>query len=209
MTETIFRSAAVTNRIVVSGSPSWGASVTLGTDDGSARLQTNDNVTVLATFTTAHASGTPSEYLIGANFGFTLADFNDDPDATIDGIEVHVERWNGTSQTGLFVERSGGGYWLSKDGGTTRSSSALSDGGAAWPLTATYATIGGSTSLWGEAWTVADITATTFAAVLQCEIAQVPGGNRQVRADHLEVKVYFTSGGAPPAGMTVSRLIVI
>lgn len=74
---------------------------------------------------------------------------------------------------------------LVKGGAVTGSNLAST---AAWPSSDAVATYGGSTSLWGSTWTVADINSTGFGAAVAAQVR-----NGTVKVDHMTLTVYWSS----------------
>ena len=118
------------------------------------------------------------------NFGFSIP-----AGSTIDGIEVRIEAndldWSGN---GAVIE-------LSWNGGTSYTSTGYSflhsdDSDA-------ITTHGGATDTWGRTWSVAEFSDANF----RLKLNKNGSDFTFVRVDHIEVKVYYTSG-APAASVT-------
>jgi len=123
---------------------------------------------------------TTSNYLVGTNFGFSIAS-----DSTIDGMVVEWEKLRGAAgQTDLAVRIVKGGSI-----GTTDKSSA-----DAWPASDAYSSYGGTSDLWGLSWSPSDINASDFGAA----IAVTQGGGASPAVDHVRITIYFTSFVTPP-----------
>ena len=123
--------------------------------------------------------GTPdvTERLDNTNFGFAIP-----ADATIDGIEVSVDRYmDAGGATDYFIKLFKAGTLVGNNKST----------GAVWPAsdTDTYVTYGGPTDLWGTTWTEADIENTNFGVAL---CAQATVVRTDVHVDHITITVYYT-----------------
>ena len=125
-----------------------------------------------------------SDYLVTNNYAFEIPD-----GATIDGIEVTVERLSQTANT--EVDKS---VRLMKSGGVTGSDKA--DTVTKYPTTYGTATYGGSTDLWGTTWTVAEINRCIVNGDGFGVAFAVDGGSsgksNQVRVDYVKIKVYYS-----------------
>lgn len=117
-----------------------------------------------------------SHYLKGTNFGFSIP-----TGATINGIEVTI---NKNSSLSVYDEKV---RIIKADGsiGTTDKSSA-----SIWPTSLTSSVYGGSSDLWGETWTAADINDADFGVALQAKL--VSTGVTQAVVDYFTIKVYYT-----------------
>jgi hypothetical protein len=117
--------------------------------------------------------GSPSNYLKGTGFGFSIP-----TGATINGILLEVYRTGNSFITDSSVKLVKGGVI----GGTDRSA------GATWSATG-WASFGGSTDLWGQTWTPADINAASFGAVLSAATTAL---NATASVDAFRITVYYT-----------------
>ena len=126
--------------------------------------------------TAAPGAGATSQWLTLTNFGFSLSG-----SATILGIKVEVERKASTSGDQQEFAR------LRKNGaqvGVTYTEF-IDD------LADAYTTFGiGTSDLWGETWTAADINATNFGISYQVE--NRGGGASTTSVDHIRVTVYYS-----------------
>lgn len=133
--------------------------------------------------------GFPSLYLKATNFGFSIP-----TDATIDGIEVHIER-HANSTSNISDDR----VRIVKGGviGSTDKASA-----SAWPNSDQTANYGGASDLWGESWTPANINASDFGAVLAARYNS-PSGSDDAKVDHISITVHYTpvAGGQAPRSL--------
>ncbi|MBK9177422.1 MAG: hypothetical protein IPM46_14030 [Flavobacteriales bacterium] len=59
---------------------------------------------------------------------------------------------------------------------------------SAWPTSDAYATYGGATELWGQAWNLADVNASNFGAALAARVQ-----NGTARVDHMRITVFYYS----------------
>ncbi|MFZ2049017.1 MAG: hypothetical protein WAV25_01845, partial [Minisyncoccia bacterium] len=130
--------------------------------------------------------GATSHYLKATNYGFAIPN-----DAVINGILVEVERkmsgpTPNITDNEIKIVKSDGSI------GTTNKST-----GALWTTTDTYVPYGGSSDLWGETWTPADINNANFGAVLS-----VITTLRTANVDHIRITVYYTPQD-PNLGMSI------
>jgi hypothetical protein len=121
-------------------------------------------------------AGQSSEYLKATVFGFTIP-----PGATILGILLEIER-QGASSTDARVRLVKGNVVQTTDKAS----------GTAWLPFDQIASYGGSTDLWGNTWTDADINGTGFGAVIS-------GQDHTCSVDHLRITVFYD----PPTDFAV------
>jgi hypothetical protein len=121
--------------------------------------------------------GEVTVYLKATNFGFSIP-----AGATIDGISVNVERQaNDTSFFDNAIRIVKGG----EIGTTDRS---ISD---VWPANDDTATYGGTSDLWGETWTDADINSANFGFAIS--VQKVGGSkNKKPSIDWINITVAYT-----------------
>lgn len=126
-----------------------------------------------------------TNYLVCTGYGFSVPS-----EATINGITIDVERR--VSSSGSITARDYA-VRVVKGGviGTTDGSSATT-----YTTTDTYGSHGGTGSLWGTAWTPADINAANFGAAFSATMTKTNWSTRRIYVDHLRVSVTFT---VPPA----------
>ena len=136
-------------------------------------------------YTNFPSSGITSHYLKATNFGFAIP-----TGATIDGILVEIEKMNTPDYPGV-VDNS---VKIVK-GGTIQGDEKKLTG--AWGTSDAYYSYGDATSLWGLAWTPADINSSTFGIVISCYKSD-SWGNAQV--DHIRITVYYT----PPISLVIA-----
>lgn len=137
--------------------------------------------------TSSSMSGQSTNYLKATNFGFAI-----DAGATINGITVGIEKKcsAGADTTDSRVRIVKGGTI----GATERAS------GVAWGTTDAYTTYGGSSDLWGETWTPADINATTFGVVIAGSSSNAM--SRQLSVDHIRITVDYSLPGGNPSKLS-------
>jgi hypothetical protein len=143
-----------------------------------------------------------TEYLRVTDFDFAIPS-----GATIDGIEVSVER----SRTGGTAGNNDHTIQLTKDG-TSRVGSNKAVAGS-WPLTTDgVAAYGGAADLWGTTWTDSEINASTFGVHVRGQNGA--SGGPTLRVDHVTITVTYTesaptiepSGSLTPAGSLVKKI---
>ena len=100
------------------------------------------------TYAVVSPGGLATQYLAATNFGFSIP-----AGAVIDGIAVAIER----QSSGGTIEDSS--VLIVKSGTLTGMDHALP---GTWPTMDAVANYGGTTDLWGETWTEADINAANF-----------------------------------------------
>jgi hypothetical protein len=134
--------------------------------------------------TTILASGT-SGTLTTSSHGFTI------PAATIDGIEISIER---SSTTNNVINDSS--IRLAKAGSAVGDNKATA---TKWPLnTDSSATYGGAADLWGTTWSVAEVNDSGFGVVIIAANSDA-GASRVARVDHVTITVTYTEGGSTVA----------
>ena len=125
-------------------------------------------------------SGSPTHYLKATNFGFNIP-----APAQIQGIEVFVERKSSLGT--IFDSRAR----IVKGGVIGATDRALV---GTWPLMDATATYGGTSDLWGDTFTPADINATNFGFALS-----VDDNVDAAAVDHISISVHYTLCAAAPA----------
>lgn len=168
------RSASTASNIALTGSASsW-------TDPSNSLV--SDNQYATASFP---VNGDYSDHLQVTDFGFNLP-----ASSVILGILVEVEHY-GDRVKDNQIRIVKGGTIGSSDRSLTNN----------WPNsdTGSYFQYGGSTDLWGEAWTESDINATNFGFAISAR--RVGGGPSTATAlvDHIRITVYYDT--ALPVGM--------
>ena len=130
-----------------------------------------------------------SHYLKATNFGFAIP-----AGATIDGIVVE---WRKSKLLGGTVIDAR--VRIVKGGAVGSTDKASGD---QWLDSLTYASYGSSSDLWGETWTITDINASDFGAVLAAN-GDTGGGTGYV--EHMRITVYYTTPGSPPSPARMTR----
>lgn len=130
--------------------------------------------------TTVSLTETQSHYLKCTSIA---GDGNPPDGATIDGIEISIER----STDG------GGGVVVDAVVRLVKAGTVVGDNkasGLAWPTTDGTATYGGAADLWGTTWTAAEVKATNFGVVLSAQ--ENLGLTTVARVDAILVTIYYT-----------------
>jgi hypothetical protein len=162
-----------------------GTGANVSTGFGTASWSNASNITACdnSYCTATYSGGTHGgfDYLKASNFGFSI-----DSDATIDGIEVIVERKDaGGSVTDSEVKILNGDG--SSGVGTTNRSA-----GAAWPTGDTETTFGSSSDSWGETWTAAKVNSSNFGVYLRPSSSAGFGATDVASVDCVKITVHFT-----------------
>lgn len=127
----------------------------------------------------ACTGGGYSQYLKSQGHSFSIP-----TGATIDGIEVRIERQAGaTRHTDRLVQVTNG------DGAGGYSATNLANG-TSWNTTGVF-TYGGPTELWGETWTPAKINGFLFGAAVSVDVTSSMLATT-VECDFIDIKVYYT-----------------
>ena len=171
---------------------SAGAGANVATDFSDAAWSNPGNITASDnSYATAQKSGGMSggvQYLKASNFGFSI-----DSGATIDGIEVLIERKDAGgsfADTEIKILNGDGSAGV---GSTNRSA------GAAWPTSDTTATFGSSSDSWGETWTPAKINSSNFGVQIRCDASPSFGVTDTASVDHVQITVHYTAAGSSEA----------
>jgi len=122
-----------------------------------------------------------SRYLRSRAYGFTIP-----TGATIDGIEVSVNRRSNNNNFGLSINDSS--LQLVKNGTIFGSNYATATD---WPTTMDVANYGGATDLWGTTWTPADINSIDFGVALSV-LNESAFSNKTAYVDYMQITVYYT-----------------
>lgn len=138
-----------------------------------------------ATATVSPSGSAQTHYLKATAFGFSVP-----AGSTINGVVVEVKQSTfpgvGTGVDDSVVKLVVGGVVS----GTNKSA------GASWPAPPTYASYGGSSDLWGNALSPADVNASNFGVVLSAQVYDGGGLGNTGYVDHVRMTVYYT----PPTG---------
>ena len=171
----------------VTRSAGAGANVATAFDDAAwsnpGNITASDN-----SYATAQQSGGMAgaiQYLKASNFGFSI-----DSGATINGIEVLIERKDGGgsfADTEILILNGDGSAGV---GSTNRSA------GAAWPTSDTTATFGSSSDSWGETWTPAKINSSNFGVQIRCNSSPSFGVTDTASVDHIQITVHYSAGSS-------------
>jgi len=126
--------------------------------------------------------GESTNYLKAKGFGFAIPS-----DATIDGILVEVERK--AQYANLLQDNS---VKIVKN--DVISGAEKADTATYWPLTDAYKAYGGSSDLWGLAWTPADINSYNFGFVISAKNTDTdPTFGRIVYIDYVRMTIYYNT----------------
>jgi MSHA biogenesis protein MshQ len=154
-----------------------------------SRASANDN-----SVTTASVDGTTTRYLQCLNYGFTIP-----ATAVINGITVTVSRRSSRTS----------------DGGSRDALMRVVKGGVIGTVDRATATVyttsevaeahGGSTDLWGEGWTAADINSASFGAAFAATKPSSKGKSHSISVDLISITVDYTPDTTPPTASTITR----
>ena len=167
--------ASVT-RSAGTGANGSGGGSTNWTNPGNVTASDNNYATFFAQF-----DGDISKDLDCTNFGFNIP-----AGSTINGIEVHIERY-GTDITDISINLLNG----DGAGGESQDRSTA----ASWSSTDTVDSFGGSTDTWGETWSVSDVNSSNFGVRIQCQdnSGGFPPTVGSAQIDHVEITVHYSS----------------
>jgi hypothetical protein len=143
----------------------------------------------------AQSAGSNPSALICSAFGFTLP-----PTAVVEGIEVLVR----SSVVGAYVGTALIGARLTKDG-TNPVGVERTGVFTAYPPDVNVL-LGSPTDLWGTTWTVAEIQASGFGALIKLGTGSTSVSNYQV--DQVQINVYYSDSGASAGVVSSSGQIV-
>lgn len=147
-----------------------------GTNVGTGTAWTNPNNVTSSDDTYANlflGFFTVSDALVASNFGFSIP-----LSYQIDGISVTIER------KGTVFAVWDNAIQLTKDGTNPIGNNYA---GGVWPAIDGVANYGGTTDLWGQTWTPAEINSSTFGVYI---VAQGLFGNADV--DHVTVRIDYS-----------------
>jgi hypothetical protein len=141
-------------------------------------IKASDNVRATAVMAPKPVGPESSGDIVASEFGFAIP-----AEAAITGVVVSVERSANFASTvrDSFI-------MLRKAGVEVGENKAL---GNAWGTGDEVQTYGGSTDLWGETWTPAQINAATFGVVLTAKLIAAAEGEAKV--DLISVTVYYST----------------
>ncbi|MGE0371944.1 MAG: hypothetical protein AB7Q01_08660 [Gammaproteobacteria bacterium] len=160
---------------------------------GNAEL--SDNVYATASDSGFFSTDT-SEYLVATG----ISGLSIPSGATIDGIEVEVERSRsgGSSVTDERVR-------IVKAGTVGSTDKAV---GTAWPTSDGSRTYGGAADLWGESWAVADLEAADTGVALAVNLS-AGFGTVTARIDRIRVTVHYTEPENPTASAALVQAAAV
>jgi hypothetical protein len=138
---------------------------------------TSDNNRASANMNTANII---SHYLKTTGFGFDIP-----TGRTILGIVAEVER----SESGTTLRVSDNSVKLVKGGVISGDDKST---GIDWPSADEYITYGGSSDLWGQTWTPADINASNFGFVISAK-KDSSTNSRSAQINYIRITVYYTA----------------
>lgn len=142
------------------------------------RVEVSDNM-----YAVAAPGGAPTQYLEATDFGFSIP-----VGAVVNGITVAVER---TSSAGTIFDHSVKIVQTGTVSGTEHAA------GGFWPTVDTIVTYGGSSDLWGLAWTPADINDSGFGVAISAD------DNVDTAAiDHITITVTYSLCGDNIIGLS-------
>ncbi len=153
------------------------------------RITANDGLNATATINIVTNT---TKYLQGTNYGFAIP-----TDATINGIEVSIERKSSASTLGLSVNDNV--VKLIKAGTIVGDNKKLT---ADWLTAMTVANYGGGADLWGTTWTPSEINASDFGVALSVNTDAIL--NRTASVNYIQVTITYT----PATKLTVNKVIV-
>lgn len=144
-------------------------------------------------YTFSVSSGVYTDWLRATNFGFSIP-----VGATIDGIEVRFDKFasaiNSIQDSSLRLRKSTG--QVGDDKADTETYWDGSD-------TDTYTVYGGASDNWNAGLIYSDINDSNFGVDLSAYHA---AGLRNARVDHVQIKVYYTEGGAAQKAIDKSMI---
>jgi len=127
------------------------------------------------------------------NFGFSTDDLP--TDATIDGIEVQIEKSVSALDANTITDSA---IYLRKTAGQTGDNKASA---AYWPTTEAYATHGGAADDWNATLIDTDIRHSDFGIDISPYNTD-SGGTHSPNVDHVQIRIHYTEAStSPPGGM--------
>lgn len=135
-----------------------------------------------ATVDTGAGGDATSKYLKVSGFGFSIP-----PGSTILGITVGVESWHDINDgTGISTYRAR----IVKAGSIGSTNKTLT-----WSTTEAVQNLGGSSDLWGETWTAAEINDASTGFAISVDVEDGGGATDVAYIDHITMTVEYTAGG--------------
>ncbi len=169
----------------------WGGLTNVGAQDNTYATATGVNSSV-------------TQYLVCTNYGFAIP-----AGATIDGISVGP--WVNSTYTftdnamQLVKANAGDTAYVVQPTNLATGANTFPNGGGAMAATPTQLIYGGSTNLWGNTWSVADINAVNFGAAFAAQ--RGPYNTTQTAGvDAMPITVYYTLPPTPPQPLADYRM---
>ena len=157
------------------GDLSWSNPSNVTADDGTNATQAN----------------TGSKTAVNDSLDCDNFDFSSIPSgATIDGIEVVIERAEGTTGNNIYDYT----VRLFKAGSLTGDNKA--DTVNEWPTTITAKTYGGAADLWGTTWTDSDVKDPDFGVRMTNQKVSLSSSSGSNTVDYVKVTVYYTESSS-------------
>lgn len=149
-----------------------------------SNITSNDDSGSTCTLGSANGSDNQSKYLNATAYGFSLPS-----DATINGIIAKIKK-RYTNLTGSPTCADFNVY-LTKDGSFWTGDNKAT----ATAFTTSYVeeTYGGSSDLWGDTWTKAQIESSNFGLIYQCRVSPASSLQCTAEIDYIILDVYYTS----------------
>jgi hypothetical protein len=126
-------------------------------------------------------------YLKATDFNFDIPE-----GATIDGVEIGIERYGD-----IGGEYKDSEIKLIKSDGSISSTNKSES--ASWSSIEGYVYFGGSTDKWGETLSASDINDEDFGVAISAEY-QLRDEFFSIYVDHIQIKVYYTESSTPTVG---------
>lgn len=140
----------------------------------------SDDIYVDIPLNSLSTNGAYTDNFEATNFGFSIPS-----GATINGIEVEIERSDINNAKDNYIGIIKGGTVGSEDKSLN----------PAWS-SEEYIVYGSSTDLWSETWTPADLNSSDFGISISVK-KQGGGANPQPIIDHIRITVHYTSAALP------------
>lgn len=173
------------------GTVTWGTPANTGASDDAYATALLDAV------------GEISHYVKHTQLGFSVPS-----GATIDGIEVAVERsTDDGSGDNYIADHSVRLVQAGTITGDDKAGVTNNDAAAKWGTTDETAKYGGPDDLWALTWTPADINNVNFGCVVSAKQVQAPAGSPNARIDYITITVFYTESTLP--GQQSSRFAVL
>lgn len=151
-----------------------------------ANVASSDNA--YATYSVPAQSAAPA--LSISSLGFAIP-----AGATVTGIVVTLERRCSNNTACNLDTANGGGISLTRTAGVAATSKSDATAWTNGDVTVTY---GSNSDPWGTSWSVGEVNANGFGALLS--VYNSSTSNRTASVDYLAVTVYYTAGGSTTTG---------